>query len=113
LFGSSLSSAASTPYNLVSDDGSSYSNLVVQTATTTLLSGSPANIQILYEGYGISDVASGQIGPLLGIVADPEQLLNPQSIVVRFFLYLDPGNIGFTPQVDSVSIGFDEAPPIP
>jgi hypothetical protein len=113
LFGSSLSSAASTPYNLVSDDGSSYTNLVVQTATTTLLSGSPANIQILYEGYGISDVASGQIGPLLGIVADPEELLNPQSIVVRFFLYLDPGNIGFTPQVDSVSIGFDEAPPTP
>jgi len=39
--------------------------------------------------------------------------VNPQSIVVRFFLYLDPGNIGFTPQVDSVSIGFDEAPPTP
>ncbi len=113
LFGTSLSSTASTPYSLTSLDGAVHGNLLLENAVVDLEFGSPANLQVLYEGYGSSDAASGQPGPLLGIVADPSALENAEYLVVRYFLYSDPLNIGFTPQVSQVSVGFDVAPPPP
>ncbi|MGE4620324.1 MAG: hypothetical protein AAEJ04_11010 [Planctomycetota bacterium] len=113
LFEAPMSSAASKPYSLVSDSGSSFTNLALESATVQLLSGSPANLQVLYEGYGISESSAGGTGPLLGIVSDPALLRDPQSVVIRFFLFQDPVNLGFTPVVDSVSMGFDEIPPPP
>lgn len=110
LFGADLSSAASTPYVLVSDDGSLNSGLLVDPAVADLLAGSALNLQVLYEGYGHSDTASGQPGPLLGIVSDPSKLRDPQSVVMRYFLYADPANPGSTPQIDSVTVGFAERP---
>ncbi|MDE0960218.1 MAG: hypothetical protein OSB09_05500 [Planctomycetota bacterium] len=109
-FGTSLSTTASTPYTLVSDDGSLNSNLLVDAAVPELLTGSPINLHVLYEGYGHSDTASGQPGPLLGIVSEPSKLVNPQSVVVRYFLYADATNLGLTPQIDRVSIGFADRP---
>jgi hypothetical protein len=110
LFGTDLSSAASTPYLLVSDDGSLNSGLLVDPAVADLLAGSALNLQVLYEGYGHSDTASGQPGPLLGIVSEPSKLKDPQSVVMRYFLYADPANLGSTPLIDSVTVGCTERP---
>ena len=113
VFEAPMSSAASRPYSLVSDDGSFYTNLALEPMTVDLLSGSPANLQVLYEGYALSETSAGGIGPLLGIVSDPALLRDPQSVVLRFFLFQDVVNLGFTPVVDEVSVDFDEVPPPP
>ncbi|MEC9476940.1 MAG: hypothetical protein VX764_07890 [Planctomycetota bacterium] len=113
VFEAPMSSAASIPYSLVSDNGSLYSNLLVEPLVVDLASGSPANLQILYEGYGLSDSSAGGVGPLVGIVSDPALLRDPQSVVLRFFLFQDVLNPGFTPIVDGVSVSFDELPPPP
>ena len=113
LFEAPMSTAASNPYSLVSDDGSSYTNLELESIVVDLLTGSPLNLQVLYEGFGLSDSSAGGIGPPIGIVSDPALLRDPQAVILRFFLFQDVVNPGFTPVLDEVTVGFDELPPPP
>ncbi|NRA76053.1 MAG: hypothetical protein HRU16_08935 [Planctomycetes bacterium] len=78
-----------------------------------LVTGSPLNMQVLYEGFGLSKTSAGGVGDSIGIVADPALLRDPQSVALRFFLFQDLLNPGFTPVVEGVSVSFDVLPPPP
>ena len=109
-FGNGLSSAASTPYSTTSADGSIHGHLQLQPALLELVSGTPAQLHILYEGFAVSDVSAGGRGPSLGIVSDPALLVEPQSVVMRYYLFENPASPAATPWIDSITVPFDEAP---
>ncbi len=109
-FGNGLSSATSTPYSTKSADGSIHGHLQLQPALLELVSGTPAQLHILYEGFAVSDVSAGGRGPSLGIVSDPALLVDPQSVVMRYYLFENPAVPAATPWIDSVTVPFDGAP---
>lgn len=108
--GTDLSSAVSHPYSTTSADGSIHGHLQLQPALLELVSGTPEQLHILYEGFAVSDVSAGGRGPSLGIVSDPALLVEPQSVVMRYYLFENPAVPAATPWIDSVTVPFDEAP---
>ena len=109
-FGKELSSAFSTPYNLVNDEGSISGINLIDDAIVVQQAGDLGNFnnhRVLYEGFGASSESAGLTGPSVGVVSDPT-LLNSEVESVRMIilLYSDFFLGDVAPVIDLIDIPF-------